>query len=581
MPVSSPVPTSTGHPAERLSDFVPEEFRIQLAKTPPRLTIEQPVYQDRLKEIRNNEKFAFIVQWLYLLRGVIKLYEVHFDVISFEEELIGIDGELFLLKFKSNLIYALNGFRIDNIANHPELFNEQIQSILPNWFLEHYDSDEALSAFDFNDASIEVKLDIFYELLRLLMVRKEATVRKTVELYDSPWDTMKLLPVFAEDDVKNSVLKEYLILMDDRMYYREWSFPKIKVPAQRKEYLKLLDEYENPFGDLEPKITRWECLTVGIYEFDEYLNNLKLKTGKKTSSKEGKLLKALEPFVEQIYGTDLKKRKEALHRKKELQLQSLLANRKRSSRLEAKERQREEERRKEHDERIRQINEGTALRSSRRLIMKQTQKEESAPPTNTALSRADRLQQRRALEAGLSGTSSPVPVTPDENKYSSFKTESAAASDNESSGNTALAQPPEQAKSHPIEAAPEQAKQEPNHQSASTIPTSINSSIQPVNTFIPPPQFKNLLVDETAVQSYDYSPTPVTVPVLTPVESISKPLQTVPINTYPASPLNQSSININQTGPSGISELDTEKKTESEDKQTSQQIGNFYSPLNK
>ncbi|ANZ73850.1 BA75_00063T0 [Komagataella pastoris] len=551
MPVSSPAQTSTSHPAERLSDFVPEEFRIQLAKTPPRLTIEQPVYQDRLKEIRNNEKFAFIVQWLYLLRGVIKLYEEHFDVISFEEELIGINGELFLLKFKSNLVYALNGFKIQNVANHPELFNEQIQSILPNWFLEHYDSDEALSAFDFNDASIEVKLDIFYELLRLLMVRKEATVRKTVELYDSPWDTMKLLPVFAEDDLKNSVLKEYLILMDDRMYYREWSFPKIKVPAQRKEYLKLLDQYENPFGDLEPKIIRWECLTVGIYEFDEYLNNLKLKTGKKTSSKEGRLLKALEPFVEQIYGTDLKKRKEALHRKKELQLQSLLANRKRSSRLEAKERQREEEKRKEHDERIRQINEGTALRSSRRLIMKQTQKEESTPPTNTALSRADRLQQRRALEAGLSGTSSPMPVTPDENKFPPLKTESAAVSDNESSANSSFAQPLRDAEFHPIETAPEQPKQEPNHQSASTVPTSATSSVQPVNIFVPPPQFKNLLVDETADKSYEYNPTPVAAPVIAPVESFSKPPQTVPTNTDPASPLNQSSsaISTNQTGP--------------------------------
>lgn len=202
-------------------------------------------------------------------------------------------------------------------------------------------------------------------------------------------------------------------------------------------------------------------------------------------------------------------------------MQSLLANRKRSSRLEAKERQREEEKRKEHDERIRQINEGTALRSSRRLIMKQTQKEESTPPTNTALSRADRLQQRRALEAGLSGTSSPMPVTPDENKFSPLKTESAAVSDNESSANSSFAQPLRDAEFHPIETAPEQPKQEPNHQSASTVPTSATSSVQPVNIFVPPPQFKNLLVDETADKSYEYNPTPVAAPVIAPVESFS------------------------------------------------------------
>lgn len=65
-------PVASEHPATRLT-FVDPEIRELLLKTPQQLLLESESYKIQLNELRNDWKYAFVVQWLYYFRGAIKL----------------------------------------------------------------------------------------------------------------------------------------------------------------------------------------------------------------------------------------------------------------------------------------------------------------------------------------------------------------------------------------------------------------------------------------------------------------------------------------------------------------------------
>jgi hypothetical protein len=65
-------PVIEDHPAHRLK-FVDEEIKAQLLKTPTHLVLEQETYQAQLKELRNDWRYAFVIQWLTYFRGAIRM----------------------------------------------------------------------------------------------------------------------------------------------------------------------------------------------------------------------------------------------------------------------------------------------------------------------------------------------------------------------------------------------------------------------------------------------------------------------------------------------------------------------------
>ncbi|CDK28816.1 unnamed protein product [Kuraishia capsulata CBS 1993] len=390
------------HPAEHLSSFVPDEYKQQLLKTPPRQQLEDPLYQQRLAALRDNYKFAFIVQWFQLLRSEIRLTNDAFDVEALEEEFLGITGTTFINRFKSAIIHLLTGRKIINIENNFADFDSELFLLLPNYFQEHYKTEEELESFKFNDLDLVDQLDIYYELLNLTTFYE--VFRKTVDKYAKPWEELRATAIL--EDNKKSIREEYFILEDDRLYYRKLEYPRLVIPKTSKqddEAAETVDE----LPDSNPKLVEWRCLCVGIYQFDDYLVDLKKKAGKRTSSREYKLLQELKPYIERIFTSDFKRRKQSLHRKKELQLQSLIANRKRSSRLEEKEKRRleEEEARNEEYERLKR--EGAAIRASKRQKLKEemygnSDREGSA---DIGLSREERMKLRRSK---IEGETEPV-----------------------------------------------------------------------------------------------------------------------------------------------------------------------------
>jgi hypothetical protein len=72
-------PIAESHPAHNLG-FVDGEIREQLLKTPPQLLLESENYQKQLHELRNDWKYAFVLQWLYYFRGAIRLSGEPFTV---------------------------------------------------------------------------------------------------------------------------------------------------------------------------------------------------------------------------------------------------------------------------------------------------------------------------------------------------------------------------------------------------------------------------------------------------------------------------------------------------------------------
>ncbi|GMG40463.1 unnamed protein product [Ambrosiozyma monospora] len=365
------------HPADNLSKLIDEDARAQLQKTPPVLYIEQDQYLPELTIIRNNPKYTFIVQWLYLLKHVIKLQDA-FEVGNWEEELVGIATPVFFNNLKIKLIQHLNGYKMT-----PELirveFTEQLNKIFGRRHPADFENagsdeqdqlEEEDNYIDYEKLELNEQLNVIYDLVQLANYKSIDNLRKNVDKHEKPQEEMELEPVFAVDG-PNGIREEWFVPEDGRLYYKKTQFQEMVIPKKRKECNEKIQDPLTYFPDIAPMLLEWSCLTVGIYQFDEFLADLKKKAGKKTASQDYKLYGKLVHEYGKVLAQDMKKRKEALARKRQIEMQARMANRKRSSRLEAKERQRqeEEERRQEEEERRRE--QAAELRLAKRQKMKE------------------------------------------------------------------------------------------------------------------------------------------------------------------------------------------------------------------
>lgn len=349
------------HPAVSLSKIVPEEVKAQYLKTPKLLLIENPVYAARLTALRNNYKYSYIVQWIYLLKHIIKLSDA-FDVENLEEELLGIAPPSFINNLKIKLIQHLKNQKLVTIDSEFDFFVDQIykdyELLLPegvedvkkdnvnanfNGDDDDNDDDDDTPILTYSTLTLEQKIEVIYTLIKLSNTKSHANFRKTVDKFEQPHIDLRITPVFQYNE--KNLKYEYLILQDARVYLRKWEFKKIEIPSKKTDFDSKFKDPYNDLNQLNPEMIHWECLTAGLYQYDNLIKTLKSSFGKKTSSNEYTLSKILEANVDFVIQHDLKKRKQNAQRKRDIEMQMLMANRKRSSRLEEKERKRKIRRR--------------------------------------------------------------------------------------------------------------------------------------------------------------------------------------------------------------------------------------------
>ncbi|GAV27921.1 hypothetical protein PMKS-001389 [Pichia membranifaciens] len=237
------------------------------------------------------------------------------------------------------------------------------------------------------------QIDVLYNLIKLSNTKSYSNFRKVVDKFEKPQLSLKIHPIYTID--KQNTRSEYIILQDARLYLRRWEYTDLALPLKRSEYdSKVKIPYED-LQPLEPAMIHWECLTAGIYQYDDLIKELKKSFGKKTSSDEYALSKQLEENIDFIVQHDLKKRKQGAQRKREIEMQMLMANRKRSSRLEEKERRKkeEEEERMKEFEIIKQ--QAAEMRAAKRQKLKESMY--TSPHESNQMSREERLRKRQEI----------------------------------------------------------------------------------------------------------------------------------------------------------------------------------------
>ena len=414
------------HPAEGLSKLVPEEIKQQLLKTPKALLIENPIYEATLTSLRNNYRYSYIVQWIYLLKHVIKLSDA-FDVENFEEELLGIAPPTFINNLKIKLIQHLKNQKLVAIDAEFDFFVDQIYKDynlmeLDDQFkgisddnkkdieeeekekregdhdmVEDQDEDEDNDdpVITYSKLPLSKQVDVLYNLIKLSNTKSYANYRKNIEKFEQPHIDLKIVPVF--EVIEANFKEEYLILQDARFYMRKWEYRNLELPMNRADFDKKFEDPYDDLMDLNPKMVHWECLTAGLYQYDDYIRKLKSSFGKKSSSNEYALSKVLEANIDFVIQHDLKKRKQSAQRKRDIEMQLLMANRKRSSRLEEKERKRK----LEEEERMKELEILKLKAAEERAVKRQRMRESrfnsgsNVIDLEVPLSREERLKQRQ------------------------------------------------------------------------------------------------------------------------------------------------------------------------------------------
>lgn len=375
--------------------------------------IENSKYVEKLQHLRNNFKYSYIVQWIYLLKHLIKLVDA-FDVENLEEELLGLAPPIFLNSLKSKLILYLRNQKLVNVQLEFDFFVDQIYKdydLIPPGHQNNNDTqtesekntnddndndhkndnndddndDTDKPLITYSSLSLDHKIEVLYVLIKFANSKSFANLRKNADKFESPQLALKIYPLYTIDKA-DGIREEFIILQDARLYLKTIKFNKFEIPQKLSDYNKEIND-ENKFDyfqSLEPKIVDWKCLASGIYQFDDYVKSLKNSFGRKYSSDEFKLSKILEENIDFIIDHDLKKRKQSAQRKREIEMQSLMANRKRSSRLEEKEkRKREEEAVRLEELEILKKN-AAEMRAAKRMKLKET----------SLVSREERLKKR-------------------------------------------------------------------------------------------------------------------------------------------------------------------------------------------
>mmetsp|Transcript_1094 Transcript_1094/g.1215 ORF Transcript_1094/g.1215 Transcript_1094/m.1215 type:complete len:657 (-) Transcript_1094:252-2222(-) len=398
------------HPANTLSYGNDDQINALLKLQPIYMPTDKHTSEEVLTKVRSSYKYLYVVNWLYQCRGYIKLQSEYFDVDLFEIELLNMvypppidESLLFINKLKLALISTLQNSKCSSMNNFEKIFRLWFGLETP--LAGNEDEEDESPEPKFDNLLIEDKFEVLYTLISY--ITQYQNFRNYLDKNNVSSDLTRVTPVYSEE-VEKGTSEEYILLFDNtRLYKRIINFPELSIPKKRKLAPETPEEFFEP-EQFDIESSSFEIISKNIYEFNAYLLDI---YGKRKQKKYKTLYSNLADDIifESIFNAEIKKRKILTNRRKELQLANLLATRKRSSRLEAKEKQRQEELRLlklQEEEELRVAGE---KRLERRRMMKDQgfSSSNAIIPSTNSLSREERLKLRKLTSESNKATESP------------------------------------------------------------------------------------------------------------------------------------------------------------------------------
>lgn len=274
---------ASNHPANDLSDLISEYAKSVLLRTPKHIPLD--LNSGKITPVRSSTAYFWLTNWLHSVgHTLLKLKE--FNVNQFDEELVNISPPLYISTLEQKLVKY-----VSKSADSPPL----------DVINMHYSID--LKSEDLS------QLDILYKLAKIASRKSYDAMRKATD--KSQVDT-HLTPIHQTK--KGDTLVQYY-QASSRVFKRELVFSKSPTLVKRGQLVQTLD----------PAVESIECLIANVYQLDAIYGDLP-----------GPVQRQLD--LEDIIECDLNWRKVALNRKRAIEMELLLANRKKSSRIEQRER---------------------------------------------------------------------------------------------------------------------------------------------------------------------------------------------------------------------------------------------------
>ncbi|KAG7193325.1 uncharacterized protein KQ657_000741 [Scheffersomyces spartinae] len=385
---------SLEHPALSLSNIFNNEEITQLQKLHP---IHLPNTSDTSIN-RNGTDYVYVINWLYQCRGFVKLQSEYFDVDLFEMELLdsshSSDINVFSNRLRLNLISTLQSSKLSSLANFEAIFRLWFGIDTPLGGIDEEDEND-INGGDVNVVKVDtgtgplptfnsLNINDKFTILAIIMryISDYLAFRTFIDKSGLSVEQLRITPFFIHTSAPGTVEEYYHLFDNTRLYKRTIKHSPVTIPRKRSE-TKGSSTY-----NFDVVSIAFELFYNDIYEFNEYYKNNVVKSKTKLARAIGSQLKS---HLDQMFQLELKKRKVLAARRKELQMATLLATRKRSSRLEAKEMKRQEE----EDERLKLQEEELKIAGLRRLE-KRRLLQEKLEQEKVQNSREHRLKLRQA-----------------------------------------------------------------------------------------------------------------------------------------------------------------------------------------
>lgn len=311
--------------------FGTTDLNNSLAKLQPTdLPVNTLANDHELYTVRNSFYYIYVNNWIDRYRGYLRLSSEYFDVELFEMEIL----QLFNPPPLDELVLFINKLKVaivNQLTNSNKLettdFDHIIKRLFVNTALGDTDSDITFDSLD-----LVQKFETFYVILDYFSGL--ANFRTFIDKLD----------VKASSDIGTTVLKSevyngrqqdwILMFNDTKLYKRVIEYPRLEI--SRKRTLAPADPesyYEGHFDiSIDDVLFTAEIWTLPQYQ--EFVKNI-------PKNSYFQIFKT-EEFQSNILNMEMKKRRLIQNKRKEYQLINLMATRKKSSRLEAKEREKQQ-----------------------------------------------------------------------------------------------------------------------------------------------------------------------------------------------------------------------------------------------
>lgn len=327
-------------PARPLNDTFVESLR------------KQHPQDERWSTFRSSNQYVYVMSWMYQCRTYAKLGNEWFDTDLFEVELFNLthpqpidDMNLLVNRVRHHLLLRIHGKKLASLALFDPLFRMYFGSDTPMGGPVGDDEDFALPKYrGFDSLYIDEKIDILYRLMTECAYY--ADFRDHLERSKAEPDLLRPFCIFQQHDKKTATTEEYLFLYEGTaLYKRIITYPELVVPHKRSESAPY-PETAYPAEAFDVESVRYELIFRDVFGLDAYVRELKEHPKLK---KNRALLEVLQhpENVAHVYSCELRKRRFLANRRRDYEVRQVLAVRKRSTRIEAKERQVEEEQRQE------------------------------------------------------------------------------------------------------------------------------------------------------------------------------------------------------------------------------------------